>query len=329
MKTYNLLPSIACCLFLSTPGFSQDGQVTVLNVQAANAVQYHDDLTDPLKIATQPGVTPRANVVNFYRLIDVSDVVSVNGAPANGLIGFHGVGINSAPAPAPGQAIGDVARSALYQFNLDLVQADGTPIGTIVGMGLGGGVPPPGVPPGAGSLAIIGGTGAFLGAKGQFSYTGSGSRRASMAEDPASRRIDGGGASSWYIELIPMVRPQVTALPEGPAIYHGADFSLVTATSPARAGETLIINATGLGPVQGQTSLGGTFPADPLATVNSPVDVLVNGNRAEVINKVGWPGTTDRYRIDFRLPQSIGSGMTPIQLSVAWVMGPAVKIPVQ
>src|SRR5688500_14115965 len=35
----------------------------------------------------------------------------------------------------------------------------------------------------------------------------------------------------------------------------------------------------------------------PSAEVNSPVDVTINGPTAEVANKLGWPGTTDTYRL--------------------------------
>jgi hypothetical protein len=289
VKPRHLLRNAACCLVICASGFAQEGQVTVLTVRTSNIVQYHYDLADPLKIASQGAVTSRGPVANFYTLIDISDVTEVNGTPVKGMVVLNGIGLNSSPVPQTGQAIADIGRVAGYSFNLDLSQTDGTPIGTIIGFGLGGGPASPGIPGGAGSLAITGGTGAFLGARGQFAFIGpQGSRRASMAEDPANRRINGGGnPGGWYIELIPMVRPQLTT------IFHGADFSLVTPERPARAGELLVAIATGLGPVRGQTPLGGTFPEAPLAEINSPVSVFVNGSAAEVLNKVGWPGTTD------------------------------------
>ena len=45
----------------------------------------------------------------------------------------------------------------------------------------------------------------------------------------------------------------------GPAVVHGADFSLVTAAKPAKPGEILTLLATGLGPTQPAClSTGGT-----------------------------------------------------------------------
>ena len=153
-----------------------------------------------------------------------------------------------------------------------------------------------------------------------------------MAEDPAFRRINGGGKSTEIIHLIPMAWPEVLMLPTGPAIFHAGDFSPVTADKPARAGEQLIVRATGLGPVRPNLDPGKPFPPYPegiLHEVNSPVDVTVNGKAAGVINKYGWPATANVYRVDFVVPDGTAAGMATLGLSVAWINGPEVKIPVR
>jgi len=48
-----------------------------------------------------------------------------------------------------------------------------------------------------------------------------------------------------------------------------------------------------------------------------------------VINGVGWPGLVDTYRVDFRVPDGLSPGTAAVQLSAAWIAGPAVRIPVQ
>jgi uncharacterized protein (TIGR03437 family) len=63
--------------------------------------------------------------------------------------------------------------------------------------------------------------------------------------------------------------------------------------------------------------------------VTSPVEVLVNGKPVPAVNKVGFPGTLDTYRVDFSVPDNAATGLLPIQVSAAWVKGPAVRIPVQ
>jgi uncharacterized protein (TIGR03437 family) len=181
--------------------------------------------------------------------------------------------------------------------------------------------------------AIVGGTGAFLGARGQWGNAvaagAGGARMASMTEDPANRRRNGGGGRTGYVlHVIPMSRPEVVITPNGPAVFH-ADFSQVTAAKPARAGELLILTATGLGPTLPGVDPGQPFPANPLQQVNSPVEVTVSGKPAEVINKIGYPGTTDTYRVDIRVPERTAPGTATVQVSAAWISGSEVKLAIQ
>jgi uncharacterized protein (TIGR03437 family) len=194
---------------------------------------------------------------------------------------------------------------------------------------------PPGPPAGSKNSAIIGGTGAFFGARGQKGQRNnllSGSvaeRTASITEDPANRRQNGGGHTLTVLYVIPMSRPEIVTTPNGPAVTHCNDFSLVNASKPATAGEVLCLFATGLGPTRASLVPGQPFPSSPLAVVNSPIDVTVNGKSAEVLGAVGYPGAVDGYQVNFRVPPGIGPGMAAIQLSAAWIAGAPVTIAVQ
>ena len=57
--------------------------------------------------------------------------------------------------------------------------------------------------------------------------------------------------------------------------------------------------------------------------------MTVGGKEAEVINKIGWPGTYGLYRVDFRVPSGLPPGTATLQLTAAWIPGPEVKIAVQ
>lgn len=312
-----------------TSGYGQVPEVWA--VQTSNLVQYHFDMPDPLKFATLPGVTPRSAVANFYPLIDLSDVVAINGKPAKGTVALWGSGLNLAPSPQPRQAIADVNRVAVYEFRLDIMDVAGNPVGTIVGSGLGGGPPAPGLTTGFGTLAITGGTGAFLGVSGQFAFVGpQAARRASMLEDPANRRTNGGGSpGGWLLHLIPRTRPQVLQTANGPAVVHSSDFTPVTASRPARAGEILSLFATGLGPTRPGLDPGMPFPSNPVQQVNSPIEITVDGKPAEVLGAVGYPGSSDDYQVDFRMPTDNAPGSIALKLIAAWISGPEVQIPVQ
>jgi uncharacterized protein (TIGR03437 family) len=195
---------------------------------------------------------------------------------------------------------------------------------------------PPGLPAGNQNFAIVGGTGAFLGVRGQTSNAmqGLGSaavdpRGASITEDPANRRKNGGGHVVFTLYVIPMSRPKIAMTPNGPTITHSSDSSLISTTEPAVAGEVLSLFATGLGPTRPGLRPGQPFASDPPAVVNSPLDVTVNGKSAEVVAAVGYPGSLDGYQVDFRLPPDTAKGTASIQMSAAWIPGTAVSIPVQ
>jgi uncharacterized protein (TIGR03437 family) len=84
-----------------------------------------------------------------------------------------------------------------------------------------------------------------------------------------------------------------------------------------------------MGPTNPSVDPGQAFPTTPLAAVNSPVDVTVNGKPAEVLGAVGYPGAVDGYQVNFRVPPDTAKGVAIIQVSAAWVVGTAVNIPVQ
>jgi hypothetical protein len=226
--------------------------------------------------------------------------------------------------PQPGQAIADFDGAGPYICFWQILQTDGNWVGTLAD---GGAFPP------AQSHGIFTGNGAFLGVTGEhrsFEAIRAG-RTASVSEDPANRRsLPGGGKMRTVFYLYPRYRPSIDVTPTGPAVFH-ADFSPVTAASPARAGEVLIVAAKNLGPTRPDLLPPGIRPfnADPLEVVNSPVEVTMNGKETEVINRTGWPGTSDRYRVDVRVPSGLPPGTASLQLTAAWIPGPEVKIPVQ
>ena len=87
--------------------------------------------------------------------------------------------------------------------------------------------------------------------------------------------------------------------------------------------------ATGLGPTLPGVDPGKPFPTSPLAAVNSPVEVLVNGRAAEVTAAVGYPGTVDGYQVNFRLPSETARGTATVQVTAAWIAGQEVRIAIQ
>lgn len=89
-----------------------------------------------------------------------------------------------------------------------------------------------------------------------------------------------------------------SGMPSPPGPPAGSRNSVITGGTGAffgvrgqRAQDTgLSLFATGVGPTRASLTPGQPFPSSPLAVVNSPIDVTVNGKSAEVLAAVGYPG---------------------------------------
>jgi len=185
-------------------GDKQTGPV-ILEIDIENAVDYFNDITDYAKLATDPNRTTRAAFNDFASWISVGDIVTVNGEPAKGTFLARATNFFLSPVSRPGRAIADVTRVNFGDFYWEILGADGTPVGTIMAIGTTFGSPPPGAPSAQvrDNLAVIGGTGAYLGVRGEAGQTAAvfGGRTASMIEDPANRRVNGGGTREYVLQL--------------------------------------------------------------------------------------------------------------------------------
>src|SRR5262249_41110705 len=138
-------------------------------VDVENYVQYVEDISDTARFGTLPGITPATPPKNFYGSVIIGDIVAINGEPAKGTVSFNLRKLGLTSTPNPGDAIADTGRSQAGGAVFEILRVDNTQVGSLMSIGLAGaGLPPPGSPAGQtqGNNAIIGGTGAFLGARG-------------------------------------------------------------------------------------------------------------------------------------------------------------------
>src|ERR1051326_4671117 len=336
-----LLASVCC-----NPARGQAPAAT-LYIELQNVVEYQVDTSDLSKYGTDPNVTVGKIAKGLgvgcagNTIIGYADIVAVNGQPARGTYAVRGGSLCLTPTPVSGlngvNAIADTNWNSMRDETYEILQSDGiTPVGTIMTFGLSSGTPsPPGPPAGSKNSAITGGTGAFFGVRGQKGQRNNllsvavTERLASITEDPANRRRNGGGHTMTVLYVVPISWPTVVTTAGGPAIVHSTDFSLVSASKPAAAGEILSLFATGLGPTRDSLPPGPPFPSSPLAVVNSPIDVTVNGKSAEVLGAVGYPGAVEGYQVNFRVPSGISPGAVTIPISAAWSPGAPVSIEVK
>lgn len=187
----------------------------LLELSVVNRAFYVHDQPDYSKLASDPNpVFPIGILKTFTVVTGLGDVVQMNGQPAKGTFAVWFTLLNLTPQPAPGEAIADVTRFAIEHEVFELLDADGNPLGTINLEGLGDGPPPPGAPPQieTGNYVVTGGTGIFLGARGQAGYRIAGvfGRPASTNEDPSLRRAHGGGTATAVFAFIKNSCPYAT-----------------------------------------------------------------------------------------------------------------------
>lgn len=105
----------------------------------------------------------------------------------------------------------------------------------------------------------------------------------------------------------------------GAAVLH-ADYSLVTQSNPAKAGETLQLYVTGLGAVTPTVSDGAAATSSPLSTVTEDVAVFIddsqgNQGKGNVVFKGLAPGFASLYQINFTVPSGLSSGIAYLDVS--------------
>ena len=304
---------------------------------------YAYDSADSTKFATVPGVvgpwsaTPGVASRNFWSGVYIADIVLVNGRPAHGVMVRHSTRMSLAVSAGSGQAIQDAAGNFIDDGVWVFQREDGTTFGTITTHGLIGGGPSQGAPALAANsnLAVTGGTGAYYGARGQMTATppasgNAGPRtQASITEDPANRRANGGSRSRFLLQLTPDERPEIALMAGGPAVVHARDGSPVTAASPASRGEALTLYSTRVGTDDPQRGNRSGIRRECASGRQCAGCYLSQSDARRRDLCGGYPGSTDGYQVNFVVPDTAAPGTRSLQLSVAWVNSAPVEIAVK
>lgn len=127
--------------------------------------------------------------------------------------------------------------------------------------------------------------------------------------------VNNGTASNVVTGYLGATSPGVFTVPPGGfyegAIQHAADYSLVTDSSPAKAGETIVVYCSGLGAVTPAVNAG----AAPTATtqVVAPVEVYIGGTQATV-KFAGISGVAGLYQLNVVVPSGLTAGKNVIEV---------------
>lgn len=100
-------------------------------------------------------------------------------------------------------------------------------------------------------------------------------------------------------------------------------------TNPARKGQTVLIHANGLGPVENRPATGEPTPQDPASAVRVMPEITIGGRPARVQSAVLTPGSISLYQISAVVPEDAPSGLQPMVLTSNGITAKTVTIPVQ
>jgi uncharacterized protein (TIGR03437 family) len=109
---------------------------------------------------------------------------------------------------------------------------------------------------------------------------------------------------------------------------HSADFSLVTASKPAKPGEVLIMYLVGLGATNPSVPSGAATPASPLHPTTDPVTVKVGSQTATVSFAGLSPFFVGLYQINFQVPVGANSGELEVDVTQNSVAANPTLLPV-
>jgi uncharacterized protein (TIGR03437 family) len=135
--------------------------------------------------------------------------------------------------------------------------------------------------------------------------------------------INNGASSNTVTQFVGTTSAGVFTSPAGgigeAAALHTADFSLVSDSSPAQAGETVAVYLAGLGPVSPANSDGAAGPGGtPSNAVNTPQVYLSDSQSNYLQATVGFaglaPGFAGLYQINFTVPSGLASGLASLEI---------------
>ena len=122
--------------------------------------------------------------------------------------------------------------------------------------------------------------------------------------------------------------PGIAAFASGALIAQHSDYSLVTATAPAKPGEGLVIYLAGLGATENQPVTGSGAPLPPTGP-KIPVALTLNGTAIPTAFVGLTPGAVGLYQVNFQLPVDTPVGDLTLRVSQAGALSNVTILPVR
>jgi uncharacterized protein (TIGR03437 family) len=137
---------------------------------------------------------------------------------------------------------------------------------------------------------------------------------------------NGAGPSAALSVNVVAMAPAIFFSPVA-AVLKNSNFSLISASNPARAGDVLLVFATGLGQTTPSIPTGVLTANDTLART-AAVTATIGGKPATVVYSIASPGFAGLYQVAVTVPAGV-TGTVNLQISAGAAASNSVTIPVQ
>ena len=113
-------------------------------------------------------------------------------------------------------------------------------------------------------------------------------------------------------------------------VFKNADFSIVGATNPAKAGDIVVVYGTGFGQTTPVLSTGQTVPAGPPFFNTATVTATVGGQTAKVDYSIAAPPyVAGLYQVALTVPSGLAPGTAPVVVSAGGLASNTVNVALQ
>jgi uncharacterized protein (TIGR03437 family) len=140
-----------------------------------------------------------------------------------------------------------------------------------------------------------------------------------------------GGASASFNITVATVAPSIFIVDQPTnlgAVVKNVDFSLITASNPAKAGEVIVIYSTGLGQTTPALQTGSLQGSSSGFNNTGPVSVTIGGKDAAFVYSIAAPGFAGLYQTAVTVPSGV-SGTVPLILKAGTASSNSVSVTVQ
>jgi uncharacterized protein (TIGR03437 family) len=134
-----------------------------------------------------------------------------------------------------------------------------------------------------------------------------------------------GPGAALPVNVVP-VAPAIFFFPVA-AVLKNVNYSLVSASNPAHAGDVLLVYTTGLGLTSPPGRTGALSAGDTIAQT-APVTATIGGKPASVVYSIASPGFAGLYQVAVTVPAGV-TGSVALQITAGTAASNSVTIAVQ